>query len=159
LAPFNVQELRRDAVVTARSRGAAFPSVTFRNNFLSKNNIERFCGKTSLEYMLGGRFTLVVDLFKELGRRDGSVSQNITATVTLQSDDWKEDMRSGASVPREWHTSFAEQFLKPSPDDEAPGAAPGKTEAMGHFLSWVDWIQKALDMGSENGGTMPGGGA
>jgi hypothetical protein len=158
LAPFNIQELRRDVVVTARLRGATFPSVNFRNNFLPRYNIERFCGKTSLEYMLGGRFTLVIDLFKELGRRDGLVSQDITATVTLWSDDWKDDMGPGA-VPREWHASFAEQFLKQSPDDEAPGAAPDKTEAMGHFLSWVDWIQKALDMGSENGGTMPGGGA
>jgi hypothetical protein len=159
LAPFNVQELRRDVAVTAKSRGAAFPNVTFRNSFILRNNIERFAGKTSLEYMLDGRFTLVVDLFQELDRRNGLVGRNTTATVTLQSDDWKDDMRPGAAVPREWHTSFAEQFLKQSPGDEAPGAAHDKTEAMGHFLSWVDWIQKALDMGSENGGTMTAKGA
>lgn len=153
LAPFNVHELQRDVTITAKAPGGGFPTINFKNNFVNRNHIEKYDGKTTLKYMLGGRFTLVIVVFQELWRRDRPVSQNITATVTLHSDDWEYDMRPDASVPREWHNSFAEQFLKQSPGDEAPGAAPDKTEAMGHFLSWVDWIQKALDTGATTGGS------
>lgn len=109
-----------------------------------------------LRYTLGMRYTLEINFYHEWrrNRHEASAAPSTTASVMLYGDDWDDDMRSGVPTPRPWDDDFEKQFLQQSEDDEVPGETPGKlADRLGHFLAWVEWIQKGLDgVDSENKG-------
>jgi hypothetical protein len=106
-------------------------------------------GKATLVWSVGVDHTLEINFFYDLSQEMALAARPTTASVALLGKDWDYDMASGASVPRQWDDSFEKQFLKPGVNDKAPGDETA--EPLDWFLSWVNWIQKILDVASDNG--------
>ncbi|KAH6854561.1 hypothetical protein B0I37DRAFT_336555 [Chaetomium sp. MPI-CAGE-AT-0009] len=145
-APFKVEALQKNVTFKGGSLGEGFPNIAINDYFLRKNHINHVHGKTTLRYTLGWKYTLDINLFhawqsKKSGQNEGAMVT--TASVALFSDIWDDDMRAGVPTPREWEDTFAKQFLKNEPEDQAPGGTV--TESMDHLLGWVNWIRKTLD--------------
>jgi len=156
-APFKVEELQKGIKFTGGTLAALFPKVVVSDNFLQKHNIQKAHGKATLKYTLGMTYTLEINVVHELRQsRLGAKSSGAPPSmvnVVLYNEDWHHEMLSGVSIPRNWDSSFSKQFLQQDSNDEVPGATPGKMEdPLDHFLTWVDWIQKALDAPSKKSG-------
>ncbi len=125
--------------------------------------MQNIYGKECLRYTLGMHYTLEINFYHEWQRnkptQEPLAAPSTTASVMIYGDDWDNDMRSDVSTPREWDEAFAKQFLQQSDDDEVPGETPGRlADQLGHFLAWVEWIQKGLDgADSEKKSKMAGG--
>jgi hypothetical protein len=156
-APFDLQQLQKSFSFTGEFLAEGFPNFKILDNFLRAHDIRNVHGKTTLQYELGLKYTLEINFFYDLGKKKSLAVRPTTASVVLLSPEWDDEMLSGMSVPRPWGDSFEQHFLKPYPNDRTPGDKPA--EPLDYFLSWVAWIQKALDGASHNPDKAAGGDA
>jgi hypothetical protein len=157
VAPFDLQQLQKNFSFTGEYLAEGFPNFKILDNFLRAYDIKNVHGKATLQYSLGMKYSLEINFFYDLGKKKTLAVRPTTASVVLLSPDWDDEMISGVSVPRSWDDSFEQYFLKPHGNDKAPGDETA--EPLDYFLSWVAWIQKALDGASHNGHKIAGQGA
>ncbi|KAL2019461.1 hypothetical protein VTK56DRAFT_9577 [Thermocarpiscus australiensis] len=143
-APFTIKDLEGKLKFTGDALSGDFPNITVSNGFIRRHDIQKVHGKATWTYMLTLRYNLEISLF-HMWEQNTSVPPATVAGLALYSSDWDDDMDAGNSQPRQWDSSFSEQFLRPYPGDEAPGEQLGQRGPLDHFLSWVHWIQGVLD--------------
>jgi hypothetical protein len=135
--------------------GEDFPVITIPKYFLSAHEIKEIYGKRTWLYTLSGKYLLEINLFHEFGQKTPNQGDTVSTTatngsVTLYSEDWDDDMRAGAAVPRQWDRCFAKQFFKPYEGDKAPGEDQNQTtQPLNHFLLWINWIRTVLNNASD----------
>ena len=160
-APFRVEELQSNITFTGGSLAGLYPNISIYNHFLQKNAIQKVRGKVTLKYTLNMQFSLEINLFhvwepSKSGQKMCAIPAT-TASVVLYGDIWDHEMRSDVLTPREWNSSFVEQFLKQLDGEEVPGKPPRKVaDHLDHFFAWIDWIQKGLDGGVDKSGKTGG---
>ncbi|KAK3311196.1 uncharacterized protein B0T15DRAFT_66315 [Chaetomium strumarium] len=153
--PFTVDELHKVLKFQRAALGEDFPVITIPKYFLRTHEIEDIYGKRTWLYTLSTKYLLEISLIHEFGQKAPNQADTISTTattgsVTLYSEDWDDDMRAGAGVPRQWDASFAEQFFMPYDGDIAPGEDHNQTtQPLDHFLLWVKWIRTVLDDASD----------
>ncbi|KAK4240719.1 hypothetical protein C8A03DRAFT_13020 [Achaetomium macrosporum] len=161
--PFTVQQLEKSLKFRRGALAEDFPEIAVTKHFLSNHDIENIYAKTTWSYTLSAKYLLEINLFHEF--RQKTPNQNVTVStaattgsVALYSQEWDNDMRAGAAVPRQWEPCFAKQFLMPYDGDKAPGENHDQTsEPLDHFLLWVKWIRTVLDDASAQDAEPSGG--
>ncbi|KAK4230711.1 hypothetical protein QBC38DRAFT_452042 [Podospora fimiseda] len=142
--PFVSKALESFTIFTGEILQGEFPAVRIMDSFIQKHDISNIYGKSTWTYQLSMQYTLEISIFHVWGNNT-SAPPETTATVSLFSGDWEDQMAVPRRLPREWENSFAHQFTKPWDEDEIPEPSSCKGHPLSHFISWVHWVQKILD--------------